>query len=251
MIAIQIDTSSLTDSFDLSQADINDLMDYTVKEMTYRFAREWEQEAVSILKNSRQEYINHLTVVDDGFAKGSVVLTGVLPNMVEQGADGFDIKIGLLNSPKAKTGKDGSKYITVPFKHGIPGSLQENFSGGVMPSEVHDIVKKKKVDSVSGKSKGLVKDELPKAFQEPQKKSLSENRSYTHKNAIYEGLRKSKDSAGNTSYESFRRVSGNSAPESWGHPGIDAANLAEKTLQSFDVPRQTGKIIDEWLRQRG
>jgi hypothetical protein len=146
MIAIFIDTQQISDQFALDQNQINDLMDYTVKGVTSRFADEWQNEANRTLKSSRQEYIANLNVVDEGPGKGAVVLTGWLPNAVEQGIEEFDLKIGLLNGPNAKTAKDGTKYNTVPFTFGTPGSLPENFSS-IMPKEIHDVVKKKPLET--------------------------------------------------------------------------------------------------------
>jgi hypothetical protein len=92
---------------------------------------------------------------------------------------------------------------------------------------------------------------LPVAFQQPKVKQLKDkggqtNRTYTHKNAIYEGLRKSLDSIGNVSYESFRRVSENSDPNSWEHPGIEEKDLAGRALSEFDLQGQLGLAFDKW-----
>lgn len=251
MVNIQIDISSLLDQVYLDKSETDNLLDYTVKEITVRFADEWKQEAAKNLKSSRQEYISNINVVDEGFAKGAVVLTGWLPNGIESGIDQFDMKEGLLNGPNAKTSKSGTKYNTVPFSHGTPGSLEENFNGGVMPEEIHDIVKKAPVNN-SGNSKQLVKDDLPKPFQMPMTKSLKDkgidkNRTTTHQNAIYEGLRKHVDqTTGGTSYQTFRRVSENSSQNSWEYPGIEAKDLAGKAMQDFNIEAQLGSIFDQW-----
>lgn len=158
---------------------------------------------------------------------------------------------GFLNGPNAKTGENGKKYNTVPFSVGTPGALEENFST-IMPMEVYSIAKKKEVNSpVTSED---LKD-LPKLIREPQKKKIQipESKSfkeYQHKGSIYEGIEKKKDSVtGQTSYQSFRRVSENSDPSAFIHPGIDAHNLAEKTLATFDVPEVTGNAIDLFLEQ--
>jgi hypothetical protein len=128
--------------------------------------------------------------------------------------------------------------------------LPENFTGGILPKEVHKIIKSEPVGP-SGKSRQLVKDDLPKQFQAPKVKSLKDkgtdtDRAYTHKNSIYEGLRKSVDRAGNTGYESFRRVSDNSDKNSWEHPGIDAIDIAGKTMNEFNVNGHLGRAFDKW-----
>jgi hypothetical protein len=249
---IFIDTSTLVEEFSLDQNDVNKLLDFTVKQITARFAEEWEKNAVRELKSSRQQYINSLVVVDEGQAKGAVVLVGQLPNMIEQGTSSFDMKESFLKGPNAKTGENGKKYNTIPFSVGTPGALEENFNGGVMPKEIYAIAKNKEV------GKPVTSEDLkqvPQSLREPQKKKIEipESKSfkeYQHKNSIYEGITKSKDSVtGQNSYQSFRRVSENSDPDSWIHPGIEAHNIAQKALDSFDIPTIVGESIDMFLEQ--
>lgn len=249
MISVFIDTMQISSSFNMDENEVSQMVDYTIKEITARFASEWENEANRTLKSSRQEYIANLNVVDEGFAKGAVVLTGVVPNMIESGADGFDMKEGLLNGPNARITKSGNRLNIVPFTFGAPDSLGENFSN-ILPKEVHNIVKQRNVNEPLEKYdlKGL-----PQQFREPQKKTVKLPKSesfaeYQHKSSIYEGVRKVKDSVtGQNSYKSFRAVSDASDANSWIHPGIDAANLADKVLSNFDIPEETGRAIDRFL----
>lgn len=251
IVPIFIDTASISEEFYLDQDQVNDLMDYTIKEITARFAEQWEQNAIKELSSSRQQYINSLMVVDEGFAKGAVVLVGELPNMIEQGVSSFDEKPGILKSDNAKTSKTGSKYATVPFNFGTPTALKENFSN-IMPQEVYEIVKQR------GTNEPLTTydlKELPKEIKEPQTKRIQmpESKSfmeYQHKTSIYEGLTKKKDqTTGQNSYVSFRRVSDNSDPNAFIHPGIEARNIAQKTLDGFDIAPIVGKSIDIFLSQ--
>jgi len=252
MISVFIDTSSISEAFFLDQDQINDLMDYTVKEITGRFAQEWENEASRELGSSRQQYINSIVVVDEGFAKGSVMLVGSAPNMIESGSDSFDMKDGLLNGPNSKVTKDGKRYNTVPFRVGTPTAQAENFNGGIMPQEVYDIVSEKEPNEPL--QKGDLKD-LPKQLKEPKKKSIKMPESkvfkeYQHKHSIYEGITKKQDSVTKqNTYVSFRRVSENSDPLSWIYPGIEPKQIADKVLQEFDIPSETGRAIDKFLKQ--
>lgn len=66
--------------------------------------------------------------------------------MVEKGVKSWSIKDALLKSEKAKTGKDGIKYIIVPFPVRTPskkgqGKMSSRFGGREMTSEVYKIVK--------------------------------------------------------------------------------------------------------------
>lgn len=250
-IIIQIDTRSISESYFMDQDDINNLMDNTVKDLTKAFATEWQNEANRTLKSSRQEYVANINVVDEGFAKGAVVLTGWLPNAVENGVDGYDMKTYFLEGPNAKLGKNGNRYNTIPFSAGTPGALEENFNGGIMPTEVYDIVKNRPTREPLEKYD--LKD-LPYELKEPKRKQVISPRTksiveYQHKSSLYEGISKRTDlKTGQNTYGSFRRVSDNSADNSWIHPGIDAQHISEKVLAEFDVPREMGRILDKYLK---
>lgn len=246
---IQIDVSSLIEPFNLSQDDVNDLIDYTVKEITARFANALEIEANNSLGDARLDYISNIRVIDEGFAKGAVMLTGFLPNALEQGKDSYDMKPFLLNGPHAKVGADGKKFNTIPFSWGTPGTLSENFSN-TMPDGVYEVAKNKPIREGRNSSVGIAKDELPKQFQEPQVKKIklpgtNSIVDYQHKHSIYEGIRKERDHVTKQNrYTSFRRVSENSDPNAFIHPGFERHDLFGKTLSSFDIPGEIGKIID-------
>lgn len=248
---IQIDTQSIANSFNLDQSDIDRLLDTVAKDLTARFAVQWEREAISSLHSSRQQYINNLVVVDEGPAKGAVMLVGKLANMIESGTPSWDMKPSFLNGPNAKQGKNG-KYNTIPFSFGTPGALEENFSGGILPQEVYNIVKDRAPNEPLEKydlknTSASIREPKKKSVKMPESKSFKE---YQHKSSIYEGVSKRTDkTTGQNSYGSFRRVSSNSDPASFIHPGFDAAHIAEKVLENFNVPMETGRILDQFLSQ--
>jgi hypothetical protein len=257
MVSIFIDTSSISNSFNLSDRVVADMVDYTIKEITARFAQEWENEANRVLKSSRSQYINSIVVVDEGFARGYVMLVGEHPNAIENGFEPFDMKPGLLNGPNSKTTKAGGRYNVVPFSMGTPGALEENFNGGIMPQEVYEVIKEKPAENYlpgGGKaSKPLTLEEIPEQFQQPQVKSVRVPGSkafqdYQHKHSIYEGLRKVEDpTTGQNRYQSFRAVSTSSDPLSWIHPGVEAKKIADKVLTDFNIPAETGRAVDKFL----
>lgn len=256
MISVFIDTQQISQDFYLDQQQINNLLDYTVKEITARFAQEWQNEANRTLNEGRAEYVNSIIVVDEGFAKGAVMLVGEFPNMLESEAPSFDMKPGLLAGPNAKVGNDGKKYNTVPFTFGTPGALAENFSN-IMPQPVYDVIKNKPlINDVKGGGKSstpLKKSEIPQQFRQPEKKQVKEPESqsfkdYQHKHSIYEGMIKKQDPVTKQNrYSSFRRVSEASDPLSWIHPGFEGkGGIAEKALADFNVPSELGRALDSW-----
>lgn len=66
--------------------------------------------------------------------------------MVEEGVQSWSIKDALMKSKKAKIGKDGVKYITIPMPVATPrksgsGKQLSSFGGRTMTKEMHDILK--------------------------------------------------------------------------------------------------------------
>ena len=249
LVPIQINSQDIMDSFSISKKEVDDIIDVTIKNIAAAFAVEWENVALNTLHSTKQRYVANLKVIDSGRMSGAVVLDyskDKLIKMLEEGATAFDLKKFLLASPKAKQKKNGGgKYITVPFSIGPPSANSDNFST-ILPSQVYNIVKNQAVMSTTNRSQGLVADQLPDQFQKKQTRagfsSLPTSKlfeEYQHKNSIYEGVYKKKDTVtGQNSYGSFRRVSDKSDSNSWIHPGIDQGNLAEKAYGQFETKLQ-------------
>lgn len=257
MIPINLDFSDLAEEFSLSRKEIDGILDYTVKETAAKFASLWEREAGK-LGSTRNLYMRSIVVSNPGEFLAAVELSNDLPNMIESGTGPFDMKPILLGGGKVKTGPRG-KYVTVPFSIGTPGALKENFST-IMPASVYKVARQQTTDIqvVGGsRSKGLSKNDLPAEYREPITKEVFNPKSqnfekYTHKSSIYEGIIKQRSNVTNqNSYVGFRRVSLNSDPLSWIHPGFTARNFAEKALDKLDLPRTVSDAIDNFLIEKG
>ena len=249
----------------LTVDQIEQMIDNVVKGLTVRFASSLEHNAEQSLHSTRSRYIRNIRVIDSGRLEGTVLLDyskDPLVQMIEEGADAFDIKQGLLNSPKVKVGKKGGKYITVPFRFATPGAVGEaEVFTSQLPIPVYQVVKSKIQDiPVSGGgvcSAGLKLSEIPVAFQTPKTRekivdtagnTLFEE--YVNKHSIYEGVVKTNDpTTGQNTYNSFRRVSEKSDKNAWIHPGITAHNLVEKTLGEFSLPTEVGAQLDIQLQR--
>lgn len=253
IIPIQIYSDDLVAQFPLTKKDIEDLISGMISQISFRFARAWEDQAKSSLKSARNEYVRSLKIFTEGPLKGGVMLTGWLPNAVESGISGFDMKAGFLASPKVKHGKNGSVYLTIPFRFATAGSLGESsIFSGTLPASVEKSLKQSSKPSLS-------KSAIPSAHSTPNVRPQVQTNGrvfeeYKHKSSIYEGLtRSTKTYQGGSSsqYNTFRRVSLNSASNSWIHSGIRAYNLAEKALGTLDLPSEVGKAIDDNLAKIG
>lgn len=253
IIPINIYSQDLTSQFALTQRDVDDLISGVIGQLSKRLYVEWENEAKQRLKGTKTEYIRSLKYFTEGPLSGGVMLVGVLPNMIESGAEPFDMKAGFLASPKVKTGKSGGRYLTILFRYASAGSVGESSAfSGVLPASVEKVVKaignsRKKVTIPSpyDTKKTRMRIETPKGrvFEE-----------YHHKNSIYEGVtrqQKTYHKASGSQYMVFRRVSDKSDGNSWIHPGFIAYGLAESAVEKLDIPQELGYAIDEMLLKMG
>ncbi len=260
MIPIKINTSTLFDDFDaFSPENSKQLVSFVVQEITAKFANNWQKQASQKLNSSRDQFIRSVVVVNSpNPLVGIVELVGDLPNMIESGSPAFDMKEKMLSGKKAKIGKNGKRFNTVPFTFGNPKALQENFSN-ILPNPVYRALLNKKQDNpiAGGVSSVLTKADLPSPYDQTQPKEIYVPKSesyemYTHKSSIYEGLNRQKSNVtGQNSYVSFRRVSDNSDPLSWIHQGIEKYNLSDLALNELNVPFEVGSAIDIYLEKNG
>ena len=257
MIPIYIDTSSILDEFPSMEEDIEYMIDYVVKEVTERFAEEWQNEALRTLRSTKAEYAKSIIVVDSGWLKGAVVLKGELPNAIENGASPYDMKEGLLNGPNAKV-KNGVRYNTVPFRQGNPEAVEDSeLFSNILPKSIHSIIKAKpqNIPTYGGvRTEGIKVSELPQAYREPDKKSAPKGAfgGYQRKFPIQAGVTRVKDKVtGQNKYISFRRVSDNSDDDAWIHSGFEARNLADTALDNLQTDHIVGQSVDDFLTQNG
>lgn len=251
MNPITIDLSGLKGQFGIDDKTLDQLTETCVKAVTAVIYANWEALAKKKLKSTREEYIQNIIHVDKGRFNKQIILTGVVPNMVEQGASAFDIKNGFRKSPKVRYtipvyGKKGNMlrsggdwYLTIPFRIGVPGTLGQAGFTGQMPQEVYDIMRKR------GNRIALRADEIPAPYNIPQSRAAIQATpqnpyyaQYTHKSSIYEGLTKRTAQYGKTAqntYGTFRRAGANSDPLSWIHKGISAYRLANEAVKITDV----------------
>ena len=255
-ISVNINQQDILDQYQISKKEVEDVIDFTVKEITVAFADQWQAQAKADLKSTRSRYIQNLKVIDEGRMQGAVVLDYThdpLIKMIEEGHDAYDLKLAFEKSNKKHIKKDGGWYLTVPFQIGTPDVQVESGFANTMPNEVYNIAKNKPTSSVTNRSQGLTATEIgsgngvPQNYQIPKTRAAIINipksqafEEYKHKTTLFQGVVKTTDSVtGQNSYTSFRRVSDKSDPNSWIHPGFTAANLAEKAFDNFESKMQT------------
>lgn len=257
IIPISINAQDILDQYSISKSEAEDAIDHTIKEIAAEFANKWIETANQELNSTRDRYTSSIRVVDEGRMTGTILLDyskDPLIKMIEEGASQFDQKEGFAKSTKKHIKKDGGWYLTIPFSATTPGSL----GSAALPASIYSAVKKLPINPTTNRSAGLNTENVKVgSFAEPipkQKIKIPESQAfqeYKRKSSIYEGVYSSKDKVtGQSSYGSFRRVSDKSDNNSWIHPGIEAANIAEKAMDRFEANIETiaSEKMDESLR---
>ena len=219
---------------------------------------EWIRLAQINLRSSAADYIAGIqpVVVNGNWAM--ITLVGQLPNDIENGKNPFDMKPGLLTGPHAKTGRGGNRFNTVPFRHGTPGTTGKRVgqpmpytgrtAAGRRTSLIYSDAKKLRatMDGPGGKTVWGARTgdfggygrrtQLPVIGGRPG--------AYTWKNSPYAGMyriQKVYRNATQYQYVTFRRVSDNSDPNSWWHPGITGRHFALRVANY--VKEQVDRLV--------
>ena len=249
LVPINIDVSEFASSFDIPADEIKQFTSNVIGELATEFAMHWSL-AANVLKSSRQEYKNSIYVEKISDTDYVVGLNGWLPNAIEQGLSGFDEKEGFKSSSKAHQTKGGGWYLTIPFRHATAGAIGESsIFANVMPSKVYEETKKLET------GEGLNVKNLPKELQQKgiRSKVVTKSRvfeEYQHKHSIHSGIQRKKDTIGRGTYVSFRRVSDkNEGDDSWIHTGIQARNLAERALETMNIPDVIDHLVNKYVEQ--
>lgn len=167
----------------------------------------------------------------DPFHGKIVALNGDVALRHEHGVPSFDMKPSLLRGPNSRVAKDGKgRFNTVPFVHTVPGTV--GVKGREMPAEIYALAKGLAYGGrlkLPGELAGWgMRSKVPAGVNAEWNRRQSwigrflrtppMTAPYTHKTGHYEGMVRV-GRKGHSSYMTFRRVSSNSSPNSWIHPG--------------------------------
>lgn len=152
---------------------------------------------------------------------------------LEYGLSPFDMKPYLLNSKYARTSAKGNRYLRIPFRHGIPGSI----TLPAMPQKVYQRAKQLTGNKRLGMINYGIRTKLNTGFKDEQGRGVGP---YTWKTGPYYGMKKY-GRKGHTQYMTFRTVSSVSPSGSWWHPGIKEKRIAQKS--SEEVAQEIEHLI--------
>jgi hypothetical protein len=221
----------------------------------------WIKLAKSELKSTSRDYVQGIQEVEYKKTVARIDLLGVLPNMVEQGWPATDLRTTLLGpgAKNVKTAKDGSRYNTVPFRHGAPGGGGRNV-GAPMPKPIHAEAKKLaptlSMPSIGGGGPTVLYGGrlVPtKNMKQAARDILDTKKQPWHTTSIYTGMirqEKMYGKAKQNTYSTFRRISSKATGDSrkWMHPGITARRLADRV--SRELGAVFAKLLDQVMKSK-
>lgn len=261
-MVFRVDLSDIVAEFSLQKEIAEDMLKQVLDDVTMGVMYNWRKVAAARLRSTRNEYLRSIYWSENTRNKNVILLTGTLANMIELGAQPFDLKEGFEKSIKVKHKKDGGWYLTVPFRWATPGALGENEAfSGVMSPEVYQIAKGLRPSvSAVGRSKSgqsISTSALPLKNQNLGIRQAATNTktgqhfpAYQHKSPLMAGMQRNQktyQSATQSTYGTFRRVSDKSDSNSWIHTGIEARNFAEKAFAATDFDTIVNNSVDKFL----
>lgn len=208
------------------------------------------------LRSTSRDYIAGIQDVSQGSRSIEITLNGMLPNMLENGWPGGDMRGWMLQSPKAKTTAKGGKYLVVPFRHGSAGSGGRNV-GAAMPQSIHTLAKKLAPTRTAidgGKTQWGERMNLGMRMKKEARDILSTKKKEWHSASVYMGMvrqEKTYGKAKQSSYSTFRTISTrteNTDARSWMHPGMPAKRLAPRVQDH--IAKITGAFLAQMTAPR-
>ena len=250
MIPITINIGNLANEISLTPTEVKSFAKMTLDRVVTRYETLLNEQINKKLHKTKQAYRQSLSFEYLNDYKAVFILSGKgigkLALMMERGASPWDMKGSFLKSSKAKTGKDGKRYFTVPFKHATSEAIAESSTFS------NKLVQEAQLIAKNQPGVPLGFNQLPaglqqKGIRQPVTRNGITSPSYEHKTPIFQGLVKSVNPK-HSGYFTFRRVSEKNA-DSWFHPGFEEYDLMGKALNGLEkeIKRITFSCKEEFL----
>lgn len=257
-ISIKAKLDEIGVNIDALESGVVDSFRMSVGNLAKAAQNEWVRRAQQKLSTSREIYINGLRQAESFKASSfggsdvfEVQLVGAMPNNFEFGMESFDMKgvrPGWLGGSRAKVAKDGSKYVIIPFRHSSSSGSRFAYTGKAkaadLKAELRKAVREYGLDRMMRAATGKVVSG-PVARISSKASVHSYLKGLSRIQQPMSGSTSSGKQRGSTQLLTFRIISEKSSPESWIHPGLDAANILPE-IQSW-VDAQMDKIIETIL----
>lgn len=177
----------------------------------------------------------------------TIALVGWLPNAVEHGWEGGDMKPALLRGRNSRPTASGGRMNVVAFRHGTPGTTGRNMppmgsahafgvrmtpggvqTTGTMPRGAAEQLGKRIHKAAKKLAATTGGPGQPTQWGGRLPEGMAPKLEAHHKTDIYAGMvrqEKTYRKATQSQYTTFRAVSDRSDPRSWIHPGIEGHHL--------------------------
>ena len=255
MLPVQIDLSEIVDEFALTAEQAQGLGESIIDRIVVDYMHKWNdtvngglkqlrslyQRAMYVERNSPTEVVFGLAPGEDGLALA-----------IEEGKPPFDMKEGFSHSSKRKTSLGGGWYLTIPFRYATSQAVAEStIFSGKLPAEIERIAKEN-----DGKPVRAI--QLPSQYAQLGRRKAIQGADgvipeYVHKAPKFQGLVRvdvsSTRNENRGAYMTFRRVSNNSEPYSWIHPGFEARKFMDKALDQTQISQVVDMALDKFLSQ--
>lgn len=193
-VSVQSDLYKITD-------DVINAIANTVGESVTQVSRQLEQEIGSKAPSLIEAYTSAISV-DISSLGFSFYLTDERLKQLDKGIPPYDMKPGFRRN--ATPSKSGGWYTNVPFRHMTPPVGGKNSLSWHVYNQVRKMSTRQR-------------------YQDNSPVGVSHT-GYVHKASKLQGLKRVVASYG-SNYYTFRRVSNNSDPASWIHPGRPGINI--------------------------
>lgn len=229
-----------------------------LKRVVYAAYGEITRLAAERLKSTRQDYIKALREPEE-ISENTYLIQladdeesghGLPATWIEKGFARFDMKPGLLKGPRAKQGKSG-RYNTVPFSH-HPEGTPTTMGQAILQQGLKAIIRERNLSKIVRDATGRPKQgpvaRVRTGQQFRQISAKTRNILGSHAKRL-DGLvkyQKTYETATQSQYLTFRRVSDNSDPNSWIHPGYEGAHIFP-TVELY-VKKQISRLMEDLLR---
>lgn len=231
---IEFNVQDFVDVFELNAYKERKLGKIVSKAVTTALFEEVKKVADERLHTTKAIYLKGLRLLRDG-DEYVLELNGKLANGVESGFNAFDIKLGFERSRKATRTALGGWYLTIPLP--VNEEYEKRFENAPdIPEDVYKLIngaEEKAITDVSDSLFSGAEDILSSTFDQFLSSQNVSNLVATNKEK--------------TDIK-FIRVSNNSDPLSWLHPGVEARNLFDVAENRLDVNRISEDTAFEALK---
>jgi len=220
----------------------------------------WIRLAQQSLRSSKRDYIEGIQDIEGAGAERSIALVGWLANAVESGMPSRDLRTTLLQNTRSGTrggvriSKDGSRYRSIPFRHGTPGSSGQ--AGQPMgrrygPQGAASFAHAAEGSMDKGQAAQLGKRiySLAKQLRPGQRLAAGHAPRLApwHQTDVFAGMQRTRKTYGRSTqshYSTFRTIS-EANPTGWIHPGIQGRHLIPQVEEHVRkiIPATIGAAI--------